>query len=297
MVYIRRKKVKGIDYAYLVRSVWDHTNRTSKQETVKYLGKAASITEEMIPLEYRNEPSIISFITRYSRIDMKRNDSLTRKLGQNLFEMLSTGDLRGVIKICDKYANLFGMMHFFDNLLRPIMYEIGRLWEEEKLDVATEHVCVNTANALVKIINERQLKSVARHHNKRKIFICTPNGEQHNLACNIIESTLLSKGYKVYNASPSLPADSITHSLSKIMPDAILISVTLEDNIQIAKSLARKIRTGFTSLPIIVGGLAFNDATKISGFDTINNTIIIRNVALIDAIRIIRSKIMTTSYA
>ena len=95
-----------------------------------------------------------------------------------------------------------------------------------------------------------------------------------------------------------MPADSIIHSLSNIMPDAILISVTLEDNIQIAKSLARKIRTGFTSLPIFVGGLAFNDANKISGFDTINNnTIVIRNVALIDAIRIIRSKIMTTSYA
>ncbi|MGB7881913.1 MAG: hypothetical protein WBL44_04255 [Nitrososphaeraceae archaeon] len=66
MVYIRRKKVKGIDYAYLVRSVWDQTNRTSKQETVKYLGKVSSITKEMIPVEYRNEPSIISFITRYS---------------------------------------------------------------------------------------------------------------------------------------------------------------------------------------------------------------------------------------
>lgn len=249
----------------------------------------------MIPIEYRNDPSIISFITRYSRIDMKRNDSLTRKLGQNLFEMLSAGDLGGVIKICDKYANLFGMVHFFDNLLRPIMYEIGQLWAEEKLDVATEHVCVNTAIALIKIINERQLKSVARHHNQRKVFICTPNGEQHNLACNIIESTLLSKGYKVYNASPSLPADSIIHSLNNIKPDVILISVTLEDNIQIAKSLARKIRNGFTSLPIFVGGIAVNGTNKISGFDTINNTIVIRNVALIDAIKIIRSKIIATS--
>ncbi|MGB7881912.1 MAG: B12-binding domain-containing protein [Nitrososphaeraceae archaeon] len=222
---------------------------------------------------------------------------MTRKLGQNLFEMLSAGDLRGVIKICDKYANLSGMMHFFDNLMRPIMYEIGQLWAEKKLDIATEHVCVNTANALIRIINERQLKSVGRHHNRRKVFICTPNGEQHNLACNIIESTLFSKGYEVYSASPSLPADAVIYSLNNIMPDAILISVTLEDNIQIAKSLVRKIRTGFTSLPIFVGGLAFNGTNKISGFDTINNTIVIRNVALIDAIKIIRSKIMTTSYA
>jgi MerR family transcriptional regulator, light-induced transcriptional regulator len=102
-VYIRRKKVKGIDYAYLVRSTWDQANRTSKQETIKYLGKASLITDEMIPIEYRNNPSIISFITRHSRVDIKKNNLLTKKLGQDLFEMLSAGDLNGVIKICDKY--------------------------------------------------------------------------------------------------------------------------------------------------------------------------------------------------
>jgi MerR family transcriptional regulator, light-induced transcriptional regulator len=290
VVYIRRKKVKGIDYAYLVRSIWDQTNRTSRQETVKYLGKATSITEQMIPLEYRNDPSIISFITRYSQVDMKRNNSLTRKLGQEMFARLSAGDLNGVIKIYDKYANLFGIIQFFDNMLKPIMYDIGKLWAENKLDIVTEHVSVNTANTLIKIINRGQLKSDAKHHNKGTLFICTPNGEQHNLACNILESILLSKGYKIFNASPSLPADSIIDSLSRLLPDAILISVTLEDNIQTAKNLIRRIRTKFSSLPIFVGGLAINEAVRPFGFDT-TNTIVIRNIGLVDVVKTIRSKV------
>ncbi|HEY7228024.1 MAG TPA: cobalamin B12-binding domain-containing protein [Nitrososphaeraceae archaeon] len=294
MVYIRRKKVKGIDYAYIVKSVWDQTNSSSRQKTVKYLGRASSITEEMIPIEYRSDPSIISFITRYGRIDKEKNESLTRKLSQNLFEMLSAGDLHSVIKIFDKYVNLFGTMQFFDNMLKPIMYEIGRLWAEEKLDIATEHICVNTANALIKVINERQSKPATK--NKWKVFICTPNGELHNLACNILESILLSKGYKVYNASPSLPADSIIHSLSNIQPDAVLISVTLEDNIQTAKNLIRKIRTEFSSLPIIVGGMALNNANKLAGFDTIDTTVI-RNFSLVDVIKSVRIKVMPTLHA
>jgi MerR family transcriptional regulator, light-induced transcriptional regulator len=289
-VYIRRKKVKGIDYAYLVRSTWDQANRTSKQETIKYLGKASLITDEMIPIEYRNNPSIISFITRHSRVDIKKNNLLTKKLGQDLFEMLSSGDLNGVIKICYKYSNLFGIMQFFDNLLKPVMYDIGKLWAEDKLDVATEHVSVNTANTLIKIINKKQLKSDSKRRNKGKILISTPNGEQHNLACNILESILLSKGYMVFNASPSLPADSIIDSLRYYLPDAILISVTLEDNIQTTKNLVRKIRTSFPSLHILVGGLALNGRNKPIGFDT-NNTTIIRNIVLADAIKIIRSKV------
>jgi MerR family transcriptional regulator, light-induced transcriptional regulator len=289
LVYIRSKRVKGIDYAYLVRSIWDQTNGTSKQETVKYLGKASLLTEEMIPIEYRDNPSIISFITRHSRVDIKKNNFLTKKLGQELFERLSTGDLNSVINICDKYASLFGIIHFFDNLLKPIMYEIGKLWSEDKLDVATEHVSVNTANTLIKIISKKQLKLDTKNRNKGKIFICTPNGEQHNLVCNILESILVSKGYMVINASPSLPADSIIDSLRNYLPDVILISITLEDNIQTTKNLIRKIRTKFPSLPIFVGGLAINGTDKPLSFDT-NNTTIIRNIVLADVIKIIGSK-------
>jgi hypothetical protein len=43
MVYIRSKKVKGIDYAYLVKSIWNKRKNTSNQQTIKYLGKASEI--------------------------------------------------------------------------------------------------------------------------------------------------------------------------------------------------------------------------------------------------------------
>ena len=290
-MYIRRKKVKGIDYAYIVRSIWDHTKRTSKQETVKYLGKVSRLTQEMIPIEYRNDPAIISFITRYSTVNLKKNDSLTKKLGQDLFRMLSAGDLQSIIKIYHKYTNLFGTIQFYDNLLKPVMYDIGQQWAEGKLDVVTEHVCVNTANALIKIIDKSRLIRFTNRHYKGTIFICTPNGEQHNLACNIIESVLLSKGYKVYNASPSLPADSVINSLKNFTPDAILISITLTDHLQTTRNLIRKIRTHLPYLPIFLGGIAINHPNKTSEYNTAY-TYVIRDVVLADAIKIIRSTIL-----
>ena len=247
----------------------------------------------MIPIEYRNGPTIISFITRYSTVNVKKNDSLTKKLGQDLFSMLSAGDLQNLIKIYDKYTNLFGMIQFYDNLLKPVMYDIGQRWAEGKLDVATEHVSVNTANALIKIIDKSRLIRFTNRHYKGTIFICTPNGEQHNLACNIIESVLLSKGYKVYNASPSLPADSIINSLNNILPDAILVSITLTDHIQTTRNLIRKIRTKFPSLNIFVGGLALNDPNKIYDL-SVTSIHVIRNMVLADAIKLIRSTIVHT---
>jgi MerR family transcriptional regulator, light-induced transcriptional regulator len=44
MVYIRNKNVKGIFYSYLVKSRWDKEENTSKQEIIKYFGKASDVT-------------------------------------------------------------------------------------------------------------------------------------------------------------------------------------------------------------------------------------------------------------
>jgi cobalamin-dependent methionine synthase I len=258
---------------------------------VKYLGKVSRVTQETIPIEYRNDPSIVSFITRYSTVNVKKNNALTKKLGQDVFTMLSGGDLQSLVKIYDKYVSLFGMIQFYDNLLKPIMYDIGRQWAEGKLDVATEHVCVNTATALIKIIDKGRLVRSTNRHYKGKIFICTPNGEQHNLACNIIEIVLQSKGYKVYNASPSLPADSVIISLKNFIPDAILISITLTEHLQTTRNLIKKIRTHLPYLPIFLGGIAINHPNKKSDYDTAY-TYVIRDMVLADAIKLIRSTII-----
>ena len=58
MVYIRSKTVKGIDYLYLVKSIWDAKRKTSKQVTIKYLGEASGVTKNDIPSEFQNEPKI-----------------------------------------------------------------------------------------------------------------------------------------------------------------------------------------------------------------------------------------------
>ena len=51
MVFLRSKIVKNESYSYLVESKWDSKEKTSKQRTIKYLGKTSDITLEDIPSE------------------------------------------------------------------------------------------------------------------------------------------------------------------------------------------------------------------------------------------------------
>jgi MerR family transcriptional regulator, light-induced transcriptional regulator len=75
MVYIRNKKVKGIDYAYLAQRVWDPKRNMSRQQTIKYLGKASQITIEDIPEEYRNEENQYH-LHNLQRIMLKSSDKI-----------------------------------------------------------------------------------------------------------------------------------------------------------------------------------------------------------------------------
>jgi MerR family transcriptional regulator, light-induced transcriptional regulator len=259
MVYIRNKKVKGIDYAYLVQSIWNPKRNISRQHTIKYLGKASQITIEDIPEEYRGDTKILAFVSAFSSYQEERNE-LISKIQEEIFVMLNNCNVKGLVDIYEKYSRLFGLSDFYDKLLKPAMYRIGDLWQKGQLDVATEHASTNTAISLIKIINERVTSRTNESFSRYKAVICTPDGELHGLACNMIESLLLSKGFKVYNISTSIPSDHIIDYMRDLEPDILFISITLAENIRSAQRLIQQIHTKYNNkLPVIVGGSAFNN--------------------------------------
>ena len=173
------------------------------------------------------------------------------KFRKELYNHLSKGDFQESLNLYIVYQTNMGTTDFFDCILTPVMYQVGDLWEKNKISVSTEHICSNIAHSIVNVIMEKN--SVPQ--TKQKILVCTPNGEQHNLGCKILESYLLCKGYKVTNLSPSAPSESILQSIKTIKPDAVLVSITLQDNIKVAQRLVKKIREHYNS-PIFIGGQA-----------------------------------------
>ena len=155
MVYIRAKKVKSDQYLYLVRSVWDSKKRTSKQEIVKYLGKASDVIKDDIPIEYRNDPKVLSVLASFNPKDIKKREESTKKSKKQLYKKLTEGNIEDSIKIYEEYVKIFSSADFFDKILKPVMYNIGEHWATNKISIATEHVASNIAQTLVKIIMDR----------------------------------------------------------------------------------------------------------------------------------------------
>ena len=261
MVYLRAKKVKSDNYLYLVKSVWDSKKNTSKQEIIKYLGKASEVVKDDIPIDYRDDPKILSVLALHNPDDIEKREESTKKSKQLLYKKLTDGDIKSSVKIYEEYIKIFNSADFFDKILRPVMSKIGDDWANNRISIATEHVASNVAQTLVKIIMDRVTGMV----NKRKILVCVPVGEEHHLGCDVLETYLSIKGFKVYNIGTSIPTESILSFIESNKPDIILVSITLEDNISAGQRLVKRIKE-HQSIPILVGGFALQ-SKKIPKFE------------------------------
>ena len=279
MVYIRAKKVKSDQYLYLVKSVWDSKKNTSKQEIVKYLGKASEVDKDDIPIDYRNDPKVLSVLAKFNPEDIKKREDSSKKSKQQLYKKLTDGDIQGTLRIYENYIKIFSASDFFDKILKPVMYKIGEKWASGTISIATEHVASNVAQTLVKIIMDR----VSGTASKKKIMICVPLGEEHHLGCDVLETYLSVKGFKVYNMGTSMPTESLLSFIETNKPDVVLLSITLEDNLAAGQRLVKKIKE-HVDIPILVGGFALQ-SNKILKFDAK----VIADSSLEDMPRIIRT--------
>lgn len=265
LVYIKSKSSNSDRYLYLVKSVWDPKKRTSRQEIIKYLGKASKVVPSDIPSDHRNDPRIIAFLASNTGNKMARNQKMVRKMQESIFKALTAGDLDKALLIYESYSKTADMAEFYDNILRPAMYKIGSLWAQNRLDISDEHVASNVASELVSIINKRSPGPVKR----AKVLVCTPSGEEHSLGCNILQSLLQSKGYTVFNMSPSAPAEAVIHRITETDPDIVLVSISTKDSIKTCQRLIKKIQKA-SIIPIMVGGQALSCPGAVFDCDTIH---------------------------
>ena len=262
MTYIRIKQVKNIGYAYLVESKWNKEKHTSQQIIKQYLGPVSLLNIDKIPKEYRSESSIVKFLAKRN-LNFENSTKLNESLQANLMEKLKSYEITDLIKIYHDYTkSVYTSLDFYEKILIPVLYKIGDQWENGEIDVATEHVCSNAVNTLIDLINQNNTKKISKSYRDTKsIVLCTPEGELHSIGCKIIESLLLEKGYEVYNITSPLPTNSIESYLGNTNPGLVLISVTLEENINSTIRLLQEIRRSL-QISVIVGGNAIKSASK-----------------------------------
>lgn len=155
---------------------------------------------------------------------------------------------------------------WWEDVITPALRMIGRLWSEDQLTVAQEHI----ATAMTQRILSRCFPALPRRSKPRGMLaVVVPPGEIHDVGASMVRDCLQLAGFGVLFTGANTPIHSVQALLEYNELDALMISTTLPFNLPAVEDMIGDIREhhALADLPIIVGGQAYDSdpalATKV----------------------------------
>ena len=171
---------------------------------------------------------------------------------------LRHGDRRTAFRVVDEAVDAgAGLDHIYINVVQPAMREIGRLWQENELTVAEEHL----ATAIVQSAMSRTFERVFVWRDSRTplLIASCADAEQHQIGLRMLCDLLEMCGWDTIYLGASVPVESLVDLVRKHQPAAVAISATIAPNVSRVRVAIAAIRAAeLANQPMVaVGGRVF----------------------------------------
>ncbi len=145
----------------------------------------------------------------------------------------------------------------YDKVFKVTQYEVGLLWQTNKITVGQEHYCTAATQMIMSSVFASVLESKRKGV---KLVACSISGDLHELGIRMIADLFELNGWDTYYIGSNMPDDKVITTLKEQNPDVLAISVTIPYHLSRAEELIKKIRNdhSLVKLKIIVGGYSFN---------------------------------------
>lgn len=138
-----------------------------------------------------------------------------------------------------------------DEVVLPLLHEIGRLWQEGSIKIAQEH----PASAVLRTFLGGLLSDYNAGQDAPVMIASTPPGQGHELGALIVSLTAASQGWKVVYLGPDLPSDEIAAAAQRTEARVVALSLVYPpDSPTVAQQLKKLRRSIPSSVQVIAGG-------------------------------------------
>jgi methanogenic corrinoid protein MtbC1 len=144
--------------------------------------------------------------------------------------------------------------HLYRLLFERSLYEIGSLWEQNKISVAKEHLATAITESLLNQAYPYLFKK--EKSDKRTIISCAAN-EYHQIGGKMVADVFEIHGWDSYFLGANTPTDQMIQFIDEIKPDVVGLSLSIYFNLPALKGEIEAINLHFPNLDIIIGGQAF----------------------------------------
>ncbi|NOU59786.1 cobalamin B12-binding domain-containing protein [Marinifilum caeruleilacunae] len=156
--------------------------------------------------------------------------------------------------INEHWEKQFPLLIIYEEMIKKAMYEVGDLWEANKISVATEHL---SSGIIESILNDLQLKLKHSANKKNTVLTACVENEFHQIGIKMIGDVFEKNGWKSYFLGANTPNRELVKFASLIQPDVFAVSLSIYSHLPALEKLILAIRTKFPKHLIAVGGQAF----------------------------------------
>ncbi len=168
----------------------------------------------------------------------------------------------------DLFADALGslkLVELFEDILIPVLVEVGDRWERGEIGIATEHFASSFIQAKIMAVYQ----SLPLHPSAPKIILgCAPD-ELHEIGSMMLATLLRDAGYRVEYLGPDLPLEDLLIYIREESPKIVVLSATMKDSAEDLMKFPQKLQGLKPQILFGFGGAAFNMnpelQTKIDG--------------------------------
>lgn len=142
----------------------------------------------------------------------------------------------------------------YETVFKPALYEVGILWEGNKISVATEHLTTAIVEGILnELYNDLEL---GKTKNQKVVLTCVEN-ELHQVGIKMVADVFEMNGWESYFLGTGIPVSELVQYIKQENPKAIAISMSIFFNYQNLQRMIDVLKKEFPNLNIFVGGQAF----------------------------------------
>jgi methanogenic corrinoid protein MtbC1 len=154
------------------------------------------------------------------------------------------GLLEKGVTIYDLYLHLF----------QQSMYQVGELWEQNRISVAVEHLATAITESLLTLVYP--LIFSAEHVGRKAVVSCVAS-EYHQLGGKMVADIFELNGWDGYFLGANTPPEELLKLIQEKKPDLLGLSLSIYINMENLYRVLELVRGSFRDLPVLVGGQAF----------------------------------------
>lgn len=221
-----------------------------------------SLTQEAAKLEQVELPGVPVRFPE-NRIHGEKRQSSVRDypaLQQELLEALLNYDESGAEQVVSEAFSLYPLELIGENLITPVLVEVGERWHKGNLSVTHEHYITNYLLQRLAVL----LRTVQNPDRGALIWIACPPSEQHEIGAILLTLYLRRAGYQVRFIGKDLPLEDFAREVQQKRPTLVLLSASTVETARELEALAHRLSQIESQRPMIgYGGRIFKDQPEL----------------------------------